>query len=152
MDTLIVMTALPHLMDPSPGVRPGRPVQLSCRRRMKSGRLTPPDAPGNETRHHQHSTFRPKEPCGDRFQRKTSPARQLPPRYPGGGTVSLFEVKKGQTLRLLDPRANRAVDTLFYNADNPRGALRRTAQFGAPPEQRLSHPRQRCTPTSVTRC
>ncbi|WP_130934572.1 DUF1989 domain-containing protein, partial [Klebsiella pneumoniae] len=32
----------------------------------------------------------------------------------------LFEGKKGQTLRLLDLEGNQAIDTLFYNADNPR--------------------------------
>lgn len=36
------------------------------------------------------------------------------------GEPYLFEVKQGQTLRLLDLEGNRAVDTLFYNADNPR--------------------------------
>mgnify|MGYP000995217351 FL=1 len=36
------------------------------------------------------------------------------------GEPYLFEVKKGQTLRLLDLEGNQAVDTLFYNADNPR--------------------------------
>ncbi len=50
-------------------------------------------------------------------------------RRPEGGRLSpcdpgrepwLFEVKKGQTLRLLDLEGNQAIDTLFYNADNPR--------------------------------
>ena len=36
------------------------------------------------------------------------------------GEPYLFEVKQGQTLRLLDLEGNQAVDTLFYNADNPR--------------------------------
>lgn len=36
------------------------------------------------------------------------------------GEPYLFEVKKGQTLRLLDLEGNQAIDTLFYNADNPR--------------------------------
>ena len=36
------------------------------------------------------------------------------------GEPWLFEVKKGQTLRLLDLEGNQAIDTLFYNADNPR--------------------------------
>ena len=36
------------------------------------------------------------------------------------GEPWLFEVKQGQTLRLLDLEGNQAIDTLFYNADNPR--------------------------------
>ncbi|STQ61258.1 urea carboxylase-associated protein 1 [Pseudescherichia vulneris] len=36
------------------------------------------------------------------------------------GEHYLFEVKKGQTLRLHDLEGNQAIDTLFYNADNPR--------------------------------
>lgn len=36
------------------------------------------------------------------------------------GEPWLFEVKKGQTLRLLDLEGNQAIDTLFYNIDNPR--------------------------------
>ena len=36
------------------------------------------------------------------------------------GEPWLFEVQKGQTLRLLDLEGNQAIDTLFYNADNPR--------------------------------
>lgn len=36
------------------------------------------------------------------------------------GEPRLFEVQKGQTLRLLDLEGNQAIDTLFYNADNPR--------------------------------
>jgi uncharacterized protein YcgI (DUF1989 family) len=31
-----------------------------------------------------------------------------------------MEVKAGQTLRMLDLEGNQAVDTLFYNAANPR--------------------------------
>lgn len=38
------------------------------------------------------------------------------------GEPWLFEVKKGQTLRLLDLEGNQAIDTLFYNSDNPRNA------------------------------
>ncbi|PZL85325.1 MULTISPECIES: urea amidolyase associated protein UAAP2 [Pantoea] len=36
------------------------------------------------------------------------------------GEPCLFEVKKGQRLRLLDLEGNQAIDTLFYRADNPR--------------------------------
>jgi uncharacterized protein len=36
------------------------------------------------------------------------------------GEPYLFEVKTGQTLRLLDLEGNQAVDTLFYSARNPR--------------------------------
>lgn len=36
------------------------------------------------------------------------------------GEPYLFEVKKGQTLRILDLEGNQAVDTLFYSATNPR--------------------------------
>lgn len=36
------------------------------------------------------------------------------------GEPYLFEVKKGQTLRILDLEGNQAVDTLFYSAANPR--------------------------------
>ncbi|VXC92531.1 Urea carboxylase-related aminomethyltransferase [Pseudomonas sp. 9AZ] len=36
------------------------------------------------------------------------------------GEPFLFEVKAGQTLRLLDLEGNQAVDTLFYSAANPR--------------------------------
>ena len=36
------------------------------------------------------------------------------------GEPYLFEVKAGQTLRLLDLEGNQAVDTLFYSASNPR--------------------------------
>lgn len=36
------------------------------------------------------------------------------------GEPCLFEVKKGQTLRILDLEGNQAVDTLFYSASNPR--------------------------------
>jgi urea carboxylase-associated protein 1 len=36
------------------------------------------------------------------------------------GEPYLFEVKKGQTLRILDLEGNQAVDTLFYSASNPR--------------------------------
>ncbi|STV90275.1 Urea carboxylase-related aminomethyltransferase [Klebsiella michiganensis] len=36
------------------------------------------------------------------------------------GEPWLFEIQKGQTLRLLDLEGNQAIDTLFYNADNPR--------------------------------
>ncbi|WOB06801.1 urea amidolyase associated protein UAAP2 [Piscinibacter gummiphilus] len=36
------------------------------------------------------------------------------------GEPYLFEVKAGQTLRLLDLEGNQAVDTLFYSAANPR--------------------------------
>lgn len=36
------------------------------------------------------------------------------------GEPYLFEVKAGQTLRLLDLEGNQAVDTLFYTARNPR--------------------------------
>lgn len=36
------------------------------------------------------------------------------------GEPYLFELKAGQTLRLLDLEGNQAVDTLFYSAANPR--------------------------------
>lgn len=36
------------------------------------------------------------------------------------GEPYLFEVKAGQTFRLLDTEGNQAVDTLFYSAGNPR--------------------------------
>jgi len=36
------------------------------------------------------------------------------------GEPYLFEVKAGQTVRLLDLEGNQAVDTLFYSAQNPR--------------------------------
>jgi urea carboxylase-associated protein 1 len=36
------------------------------------------------------------------------------------GEPYLFEVKAGQTLRLLDLQGNQAVDTLFYSATHPR--------------------------------
>ena len=36
------------------------------------------------------------------------------------GEPWMFEIKQGQTLRLLDLEGNQAVDTLFYHADNPR--------------------------------
>ncbi|MBL0919063.1 MAG: urea carboxylase-associated family protein [Hydrogenophaga sp.] len=36
------------------------------------------------------------------------------------GEPCLFEVKAGQTLRLLDLEGNQAIDTLFYNAHAPR--------------------------------
>ncbi|PLR34695.1 urea carboxylase [Chimaeribacter californicus] len=36
------------------------------------------------------------------------------------GEPYLFEVKKGQTVRLHDLEGNQAIDTLFYNADEPR--------------------------------
>ncbi|WP_336803318.1 urea amidolyase associated protein UAAP2 [Erwinia aphidicola] len=36
------------------------------------------------------------------------------------GEPYLFEVKKGQTVRLHDLECNQAVDTLFYSAANPR--------------------------------
>ncbi|MCP1221250.1 urea amidolyase associated protein UAAP2 [Acetobacter orientalis] len=36
------------------------------------------------------------------------------------GEPFLFEVKAGQTLRLLDLEGNQAIDTLFYNAQAPR--------------------------------
>ncbi|MFT9383236.1 MAG: urea amidolyase associated protein UAAP2 [Acetobacter orientalis] len=36
------------------------------------------------------------------------------------GEPFLFEVKAGQTLRLLDLEGNQAIDTLFYNAQVPR--------------------------------
>jgi urea carboxylase-associated protein 1 len=36
------------------------------------------------------------------------------------GEPYLFDVKAGQTLRLLDLEGNQAVDTLFYSAANPR--------------------------------
>ncbi|MBX3611313.1 MAG: urea carboxylase-associated family protein [Hydrogenophaga sp.] len=36
------------------------------------------------------------------------------------GEPYLFEVKAGQTLRLLDLEGNQAIDTLFYNAQAPR--------------------------------
>nr|WP_306345090.1 urea amidolyase associated protein UAAP2 [Swaminathania salitolerans] len=38
----------------------------------------------------------------------------------GAGEPGIFDVKKGQTLRLLDLEGNQAVDTLFYNARNIR--------------------------------
>lgn len=38
----------------------------------------------------------------------------------GAGEPFMTEVKAGQTLRLLDLEGNQAVDTLFYNARNPR--------------------------------
>ncbi|MFT9459269.1 MAG: urea amidolyase associated protein UAAP2 [Acetobacter orientalis] len=36
------------------------------------------------------------------------------------GEPFLFEIKAGQTLRLLDLEGNQAIDTLFYNAQAPR--------------------------------
>ena len=36
------------------------------------------------------------------------------------GEPYLFDVKAGQTLRLLDLEGNQAIDTLFYSATNPR--------------------------------
>src|SRR3546814_5849240 len=36
------------------------------------------------------------------------------------GEPYLFEVKAGQTLRLLDVEGNQAIDTLFFSAKNPR--------------------------------
>jgi len=36
------------------------------------------------------------------------------------GEPFLFEIKAGQTLRLLDLEGNQAIDTLFYNAREPR--------------------------------
>lgn len=36
------------------------------------------------------------------------------------GEPYLFQVKAGQTFRLLDSEGNQAVDTLFYSASNPR--------------------------------
>lgn len=50
-------------------------------------------------KHPQHASFRHVIPAGEPY---------------------LFEVKKGQTLRLLDLEGNQAVDTLFYSARNPR--------------------------------
>ncbi|AFW02678.1 urea carboxylase [Gluconobacter oxydans] len=38
----------------------------------------------------------------------------------GAGEPYVFNVRKGQTLRLLDLEGNQAVDTLFYNATNTR--------------------------------
>ena len=37
----------------------------------------------------------------------------------GAGDPWLYVLKKGQTLRILDLEGNQAVDTIFYNADNP---------------------------------
>jgi len=36
-----------------------------------------------------------------------------------GGDPWLYELKKGQTLRIVDLEGNQAVDTLFYNAHDP---------------------------------
>lgn len=47
------------------------------------------------------------------------------------GEPWLFEVQKGQTLRLLDLEGNQAIDTLFYNADNPENATIRSARCAA---------------------
>ncbi|MCQ9157003.1 urea amidolyase associated protein UAAP2 [Acidomonas methanolica] len=38
----------------------------------------------------------------------------------GAGEPYVFDVRKGQTLRLLDLEGNQAIDTLFYNARNTR--------------------------------
>jgi len=37
----------------------------------------------------------------------------------GAGSYWMHEVKKGETLRLVDVEGNQAADTLFFNADNP---------------------------------
>lgn len=55
------------------------------------------------------------------------------------GEPYLFEVKAGQTLRLLDLEGNQAVDTLFFSA-KPARALR-PAAHPAPAEPRLPHHR-----------
>ena len=57
------------------------------------------------------------------------------------GEPYLFEVKAGQTLRLLDLEGNQAVDTLFYSAANPRERYDPT--HAAPPGQDLPDHRQR---------
>jgi len=38
----------------------------------------------------------------------------------GAGEPFVFDVRKGQTLRLLDLKGNQAIDTLFYSAHNSR--------------------------------
>jgi len=38
----------------------------------------------------------------------------------GAGKPFVFDIRKGQTLRLLDLKGNQAVDTLFYNAADTR--------------------------------
>lgn len=58
------------------------------------------------------------------------------------GEPYLFEVKAGQTLRLLDLEGNQAVDTLFYSAANPRERYD-PQRNAAPPGQDLPDHRQR---------
>ncbi|MCC3751448.1 MAG: urea carboxylase-associated family protein [Halorhodospira halophila] len=52
----------------------------------------------------------PLDPC-DALSRVTVPA----------GEPWLGELRRGQTLRIVDLEGNQAADTLFYNLDNPRG-------------------------------
>ncbi len=67
------------------------------------------------------------------------------------GEPYLFEVKAGQTLRLLDLEGNQAVDTLFFRPE-PARALR-PAAHPAPAEQRVPDHRHRArSPTSAIRC
>ena len=121
MDTLVVLTALQHPMDPNPRYAP-RPIRMTwsqartasiadaCRAsRPENARLsTIPNASTSEEPRHvidrqpTHARDRPVSPRHSR--RRTLPLR-------GEGRADP---------RLLDLEGNQAVDTLFYSAANPR--------------------------------
>lgn len=65
-------------------------------------------------------TMTPSNAVAFRIQQSTlDPAQAvLDQRHPAGEPI-LFQVKKGQTLRIVDLEGNQAADVIFYNHDDP---------------------------------
>ena len=132
MDTLVVLTALQHPMDPNPRYAP-RPIRMTWARPAPQASPTPAahrarKTPGLSTIPNASTSEEPRHV----IDRQPTHARDRPvsPRHSRRRTL-LFEVKAGQTLRLLDLEGNQAVDTLFYSAANPRERYDRNARCAA---------------------
>ncbi len=132
MDTLVVLTALQHPMDPAPEYAPETTEAELDERRRQRRRTLPHLAPGKRARLHQpRPSVRLEDRCHD-IASLSPPAHKRPEtavyrRHHPAGEPWLMEVKAGQTLRILDLEGNQAVDTLFYSVANPE-TLRRAAR------------------------
>jgi uncharacterized protein len=66
------------------------------------------------------------------------------------GEPWLHRIEKGQVLRILDLEGNQAVDTLFYNAHDPRTATARWTRSSARPRCTWVWARNSCPPKATS--
>jgi uncharacterized protein len=126
MDTLVVLNTCQHPLDPDPvyrhrhvqlevfagepiapedpnsGSAPGKPPRLGKQRDLSQTPLL--TAMTESTLNPESAVFREVIPAGDWW---------------------VHEIKKGQTLRILDLEGNQAADTLFFSAADPTEPLQR---------------------------